>query len=41
MHFDDQIDFKDKSLPNSLRLIFKKNFRVEFNTHSYALPQTC
>lgn len=41
MHLDDQIDFKNKSLPNSLLLNFKKKkFRVELNAHSYVLPQT-
>lgn len=42
MHLDDQIDFKNKSLPNSLLLNLKKKkkFRVELNAHSYVLPQT-
>lgn len=37
MHLDDQTDFKNKSLPNSLLLNLKKNFRVELNTHSYVV----
>lgn len=40
MHLDDQVDFKNKSLPNSLLLNFKKKFRIELNAHSYVLPQT-
>lgn len=34
MHLGDQIDFKNKSLPNSLLLNFKKKFRAELNPHS-------